>query len=290
MFYKAILILLLSVILFSCNKSSKQNSHTLNNSLSIVTTTFPCFDAVRAVSSDTSNIKLLISPGLEVHNYDPSVADIMAVENCNLFVYIGGESDEWVKKILKTTPNINALRLMDYVTPITDDDGEYDEHIWLDPKNESIIITAVANTLAAITPIDKTHATSYIAQVQSLDKKLTEVTKNIKTPILVADRFPFAYFTRRYGLSYIAAFAGCSSTTEPNTKTLIDMCNAIRQNNIKCAYYIELSNHKMAQMIKNECDVELRQLHSMQNVTRDEFLSGDTYITLMERNINALVK
>lgn len=275
--------------LISCSKSP---------SPVIVTTNFISYDAVRAVlggdNKSLDSVALLIKPGVEVHNYDPAPSDIMAVENCQLFIYIGGESDEWARKIISSSDKkFSVLRLIDYVDPLCEDDsseGDYnwDEHIWLDPNNEIAIIRAVAAAVKKIYPVVDMNASDYIKKIGDLDSRLSSVAKGLTHPIIVADRFPFIYLTSRYGIRYIAAFSGCASTTDVTPGTVIKIERAIKAESVNCIYHIELSNKKLALILKDEYSLTLRMLHSMQNVTKEEFDNGETYLTLMEKNILAL--
>ena len=273
---------------------------------SIVCTSFPCYDAARAVAGDRADVQLLIRPGAEVHSFEPTPSDIMTLADCDLFVYVGGESDAWVTDILSSfgSDAPRTLRFFDCVEGIEaehdhgvehadHDEVEYDEHIWTSPVNACAMVNAVADALCEIDPaneaIFRENAQNYVSEIEALDAQIREVVANAaRREVIFADRFPLLYFAEEYGLDWFAAFPSCSSESEPSAKTIAALIDKVVTDKIPVIYVLELSNGRTAQAISAETGAQVRTFYSMQNVTESDFSAGETYVTLMERNIAAL--
>lgn len=270
--------------------------------LSIVCTSFPCYDFARAVAGDEAEITLLIKPGTEVHSFEPTPADVLLLVQCDLFIYIGGESDAWAVDLLESFGNDapETLRLFDCVEAIeaedhdhADEDHEYDEHIWTSPKNAIAMIDALAASVSAIDPARKdvytANADDYQQQIALLDSEIRTVVENgQRREMIFADRFPFLYFAKEYGLDYVAAFPSCSSESEPSAKTIAMLIDRVAAEKIPVIYILELSSGKTAQVIAGETGAEIRTFYSMQNISEADFSAGESYLSLMRRNIDAL--
>ncbi|MFV0395879.1 MAG: metal ABC transporter substrate-binding protein [Coprobacillaceae bacterium] len=295
--------------------------------LKIVTSNFPGYDFARAVVGNEDTIDMLLKPGQESHSYDPTPQDIVKISEADIFIYTGGESDTWVDEMLKTIDNedLVCIRMMDYVDVyeeeivegmqedehVHDDDhdhddhehedeehnhedeGEYDEHVWTSPKNAITIIEAIEKAIINIdSNNEKTYqdnTDSYIKQIEEVDASIREVVNNGTTKeIIFGDRFPFRYFVEEYGLTYYAAFPGCSEQTEVDAKTIAFLVSKVEEDNIPVIFHIELSNTNIATTISNETGVKVLQFHSIHNLTESEFTSGKTYIDFMKENIENL--
>lgn len=276
---------------------------------SIVCTSFPCFDFARAVCGSADNIKLLIKPGSEVHSYDPSPSDIMAIAQCDLFICIGGESDEWVDNILESfgseTPE--TLRLFDCVEALEEEtvegmtvsgeaeehETEYDEHIWTSPLNAVKMIRMIENKLQSIDPL---HASKYSENADDYSDEINGIDDSVRSLIdhaarremIFADRFPFLYFVKEYGIDYCAAFPSCSAESEPSAKTMAYLIEKTLKDKIPVIYTIELSNQKTTKTIAEETGAEILTFHSVQTVSEEDFSNGETYVSLMQKNVEAL--
>ena len=270
--------------------------------LKVVAANFPCYDFARQVVGDRGEVTLLIKPGVEVHAYEPTPADIIAIGEADLFVYIGGEGDAWADGILAGFDGEApaALRMMDAVTPIEEagEHGgyaapEYDEHIWTSPKNAMAMVQAVADALCSLDAANadayRAAAEEYIAQIGELDAAFEEAVANgARRELVFADRFPFLYFTREYGLDYVAAFPSCTADTEPTPQTLMTLIQKVVADHIPAVYAIELSTRAVAKTVAEETGALILTLHSMQTVTQEEFDAGETYVSLMARNLEAV--
>ncbi len=287
-----------------------------DGSISIVTLGFPQYDIARAVCGNDANIRMLIRPGTEAHNYEPSISDIVAIENADVFIYNGGESDVWVDKILSSlrNRNIKIVSFMD-VEKITlykessihhshSHGGEhihhnkhkthsYDEHIWTSPKNMMVLVENVCDVLCEINPemsnIYKGNAQKYLSGIIKLDEELEAIAgESSHKLIAVADRFPFLYLAKDYDIEYMALFSGCSPEGDAGPVYMAEMIGEIKHHSIDSVFHIELSNEKMADVICENTGAKKLLLHSCQNVSKEEFESGKTYLDIMKQNIENL--
>lgn len=281
--------------------------------LSVVTTIFPAYDFARQVFGDTAEVTLLLKPGTESHSYDPTAKDIVKIDNCDLFIYNGGESDTWVDGILDAADGVNTLRMMDAVEALEeehiegmqgehygeehdehDDAEEYDEHIWTSPKNAVLIVDSVLKAAEEISPenaaIYRQNAESYIDQINALDEKFEQLFSGEKRYFVFGDRFPLLYFFKEYGLNYYAAFPGCGSEVEPSAQTISFLLDKLDdEDTIKTVFYIELSNHKLADTLAADKGLPTMEFHTCHNITADDFAAGESYVSLMTRNYEALL-
>lgn len=297
---RMLLMLLCWMMVALCGCAAAENAQ-------IVATSFPCYDLARQVAGDAADVKLLIRPGAEVHSYEPTPADILSIGEAKLFVCIGGESDAWVDGILASFGDRapETLRLIESVEALEEEhdheDGEahtgleLDEHIWTSPKNALKMLRAVEAALCGVMPeqADRMHANAddYAAEIQQLDTELEQIVANAaRTELVFADRFPFLYLARDYGLSYEAAFTSCTSETEASAQTLVRLIRTIQEDGIPAVYTIELSNGAIARTIAEETGAEILTMHSVQTVTQDEFEAGESYVSLMRKNLAAIEK
>lgn len=272
---------------------------------SVVCTSFPCYDFARAVMGDKAVfLNLLIKPGVEVHSYEPTPADIMAIAGCDLFIYIGGESDAWVEDILASFGSDvpKTLRLFDCVEAVEAEHGheddhdhaeEYDEHIWTSPVNAVRMVQAVADALieshAWYADSWRSNADAYIAEIEILDGQFRAVVEGAaRREMIFADRFPFLYFAQEYGIDYVSAFPSCAAESEPSAKTMMGLIDRVITDQIPAIYTIELSSGKTAQTISEETGAKVLTFHSVQNVSEADFSAGESYVSLMQRNLEAL--
>ena len=310
---KRLLSLLLSLLLClsllcACGGETQEPSD--DSALKIVSAVFPSYDFVRQLTAGTdAQVQLLIPPGTEVHSFDPSTRDIIAVQECDLFIYVGGENDVWVNRILSAVSgDVRTLKLMDcvilYQEETTDGmqhdhheedshGGDWDEHVWTSPKNALTIVQKLTEELTALDSANaalyESNSLAYQSQLQALDQRFSDIVSTARRDtLLFADRFPVRYFTEEYGLKYFAAFPGCSADTEPSLATVAFLVDKIRELSIPAVFTIEMSNGKLADSLCADTGVQKLQFHSCHNVTADEFAAGETYLSLMEKNAAAL--
>lgn len=276
--------------------------------VNVLTTIFPQYDFVRQIAGDKVNLQMLLKPGEESHSYEPTPQDIIAIQNCDLFIYVGGENDAWVEEILSSMDGkkLTTLCLLDCVNAVQEehvdgmkekktkhDDEEYDEHVWTAPENAEKIVNKIAQNLSNI---DSENETFYRENAESYDEKLALLDQQFETvvsgvsrkPLLFGDRFPFRYFADAYGLQYYAAFPGCASDTEPSAETMAFLINQVKEKNIPVVLKMELSNENIANAIAETTQTKVRVFYSCHNITAEQFAQGETYVSLMEANVETL--
>lgn len=293
--------------------------------ISVVTTIFPEYDWVRQVVGSNSNVEItmLLDNGVDLHSYQPTAEDIMKIASCDLFIYVGGESDEWVEDALaeSTNPDMKVINLLETLGDKVqeeevvegmeaeeeeeeegeegeEEEVEYDEHVWLSLKNAEILVDEIANNLAEIDAdnVDtyKTNAANYVTELTALDEKYaTAVSEGNADTILFGDRFPFRYLVDDYGLNYYAAFVGCSAETEASFETINFLSEKIDELGLKTVLTIENSDQKIAETIisntKNK-DAQILAMDSMQTTTSEDVANGVTYLGVMEENLKVLTE
>ena len=289
-----------------CGCSGGESADSADKPL-IITTIFPAYDFARQVFGDTAEVRMLLKPGQESNSYDPSAKDIVEINGCDLFVYNGGESDQWVESVLQAAPDVETFRMTDAVSLLDEehsegmqeeehdhdhadgDEEEYDEHVWTSPDNAAAIVRALGSRAKALFPDSNTE--SYAAQIGKIDGRLKELLDGEKRYFIFGDRFPLLYFFKHYGLNYYAAFPGCGSETEPSAQTVTFLLDKLGQPDaVKAVFCIELSGRKLADVLAEDSGLDVVEFHSCHNITADDFAAGETYVSLMERNLQTLEK
>lgn len=305
---RKIIAILLSITMLmgitACGNTAVESN---DGKISIVATIFPEYDFARAISGGNADVRMLVSPATEIHSYEPSPQDIVTVQNADLFIYIGGEGDAWVEKILSAidTSNMKILKMMDTVEIVEEeivdgmeaesdsDEIEYDEHIWTSPKNAVKMVNAICGAMSEIdeknADIYSSNAAAYNEEIEAVDNEIKQIVDSASKKMLVfGDRFPFRYFADEFGLSYYAAFPGCSGETDASANTIAKLVTRIKDNNLPAVFYVELGNHTMADSIAAQTGTKSLMLHSCHNVSREDFDNGVTYIQLMKNNAETL--
>ena len=306
---------------------TEQPSEQDDGRIRIVTTIFPPYDFARAIAGDETkaDITMLLSPGEEVHSYEPTPMDIKKIQNSNLFIYVGGENDVWVERILENMGDKRpqTLRLVDLTDTVAEEvvEGmmeerghehdhahsshthsgdsseeeheEADEHVWTSPVKAAEITEAIAAKMAEIDPDNAesytANASAYVEEIMKVDAAYREIVDNAeRRTIVFGDRFPLRYFAEEYGLEYFAAFPGCSSESEPSASTLAFLIDKVREERIPVVFSIEFSNGNIARAICESSGAVRRTFNTCHNVTREQMESGATYVSLMTENLDAV--
>ena len=288
----------------------------------VVTTIFPIYDWVREIAGDTGNteITLLLNSGVDLHSFQPSAQDILKVATCDLFIYVGGESDEWAEDALAeaVNPDMVVISLVEALGENAkaeeivegmqaeeeeeegeegeEEEPEIDEHVWLSLRNAQVFTSAIADALAQKDPANadsyRANAEAYGAKLAALDAAYAEaVDSAAHKTLLFGDRFPFRYLTDDYGLAYYAAFAGCSAETEASFGTVIFLAKKTDELQLPAVLTIEGKDHRIAEtIISSTADKnrKLLTLDSMQGTTANDIAQGATYLKIMEDNLAVL--
>ncbi len=297
---KRIISLLLAAILFLSGCGVKQNGENVSSQkekLKIVCTVFPSYDFAREIVGKYGEVTLLLPMGAESHSFNPTLSDIAMVEGCDIFVYVGGEIDPWATKIVENSSNkerinISLLEALD-ISETHNHEKEIDGHVWTSISNS---ITLCEKICEAVIKKDKQNTTSintlasgYIERLKQLKASFNEVVENAETNKLIfADRFPFYWFAKEFSLEYVAALSGCSSDTEPTLTALKTVINAVRTSGTNIVLYIEGSSGSIADKVVEETGAKKYVFHSCHNLTNEETDKGETYISLMQKNLVVL--
>lgn len=312
---RVLALILCALLLCGCAARAPQEE---DGKLHVVTTLFPYYDFARAVAGDAAEVTLLLSPGREAHSFEPTPLDAVTIANADVFVYNGGEGELWADDMLaavgETIPVVR--RMMDYVEAEEEefvegmqsaetehdhehghdedsDEIEYDEHVWTAPENAVTLCTAICEALCeadgANAETYRENCAAYCAQLRELDEAFRALRERSARDLVVfADRMPFLYFCHAYDLRYRAAFHGCSTDTEPSLATLRYLIDKVGQEEIPVIYTVDLGSRKIAEAVSECTGAQIDTLYSLQTISRADFDAGETYLTMMERNLHAL--
>ncbi len=311
--------------------------------LNIITTIFAPYDFVRQIVGDKADVTMLLPPASESHSFEPTPQDIIKINDSDVFIYVGGDSDAWVDGILESidTSNMEIITLMDCVEVVEeevvegmepdehdhgheeeadhaheeeadhaheeeadhaheeeaghehDEEIVYDEHVWTSPRNAKLIVQKISDALCVCDSANaaafQSNTAAYLTELDVLDAQFKEVVGSAaRKTIVFGDRFPFRYFADAYGLTYSAAFVGCSTETEASPATVKFLIDKVRKESIPVVFHIELGNENMTNAICEETGAKSLLLHACHNITRDDFLAGVTYVDLMKNNVETL--
>ena len=317
------LLLALFMLVGALAGCGKQNDTNQTDKLSIVTTIFPEYDWVREIlgeKADNAEITMLLDNGVDLHSYQPTADDIVKISDCDLFIYVGGESDEWVEDALRNAANgnmkvINLLEVLgdsvkteEIVEGMQEEEHEHedaeeheheeeaDEHVWLSLKNAKMLVRVISKALQELDPDNKdiyaANADAYVKKLSALDAEYqTAVDAASNKTILFGDRFPFRYLGDDYGLRYYAAFVGCSAETEAGFETISFLAKRVDELKLPCVLTIEGAQHKIAETIVRNTTAKNQRvltMDSMQSTTSKDVKNGTTYLSVMEKNLSVL--
>ena len=302
----------------SSNTSSDNSTSTENdpNKITIVATLFPQYDFARQIAGDKANIELILPPGVESHTFDPSPSDIITIHNADVFLYTGSNMETWANNIIESLPDsVHVLNVSQGITLLKSPSGghnhaeddhdhtseelnadelnQYDPHVWTSPVK--IMVQNILQTLCKVDPDNADYytenANDYLSQLDQLDQEIRTVVANgNRKEIVFGSRFALFYFTHEYGLEYKSAFDSCSTEAEPSAKTVSELINEVKEKQIPVIYYEELTDPKISRSISEETGAEMLLFHSCHNLSKADFESGATYLSLMKQNVENLKK
>ena len=312
--------ILIVCCLSACGSESDLSTASGNDKLQIVTTIFPEYDWVMNILGDNpadAEVTMLLDNGIDLHSYQPSADDIMKISTCDMFIYVGGESDEWVEDALKeaTNKNMVVIDLLDVLGDSVKEEEmvegmqesdhedeheeskpEIDEHIWLSLRNAEKITERISKDLQRIdsanAQVYMTNSDAYIKKLSDLDSQYSDaVSASCVKTLIFGDRFPFRYLTDDYGLTYYAAFEGCSAETEARFETISFLAKKVDELSLHAVMTIEGDDHRIAETIVQNTagrDQQILTMDSMQSTTSKDVKNGSTYLSVMEKNLSVL--
>lgn len=301
------------------SSEENHNTGTDDGKISVVTTIFPPYDFVREIAGDNVDLKMLLKPGEETHSYEPTPQDIIAIQESDIFIYVGGENDIWVEDILSSMPEDDCitLKLVDCVDTVeeehvegmkespghseeeeasgADDESahEIDEHVWTSPVNASEISENIKDVLCKADPQNQSvyeeNCDLYRQKLSDLDSRFREVVSNAERHLIIfGDRFPFRYFADEYGLDYYAAFPGCAGDTEPSAATMAFLIDKVKQEKVPAVLKMELTSSNIADAVAEATGTEVKVFYSCHNLSAEDFENGETYLSMMRKNVETL--
>ena len=325
---KRIVLVLSMVIILGClSACNKENSGMASeDKISMVATVFPEYDWLMNVLGDNpggAEVTMLLDNGVDLHSYQPTADDIIKISTCDLFIYVGGESDAWVEDALRGALNKNmvVVNLLDTLGDSVkeeevvegmqaeeehdhdadedhdhEEEAEYDEHVWLSVKNVAVLVQKISEAVQKADPENaetyKKNTASYLEKLNALDKEYeAAISAGTYNTILFGDRFPFRYLVDDYGLKYYAAFVGCSAETEASIETITFLSGKVDELNLPCVLTIEGSDRRIAETIVQNTktkDQKILSIDSMQSTTSKDIKNGTTYLSVMEKNLDVL--
>ncbi len=290
------LFLLAATLLCGCAKPAPDDG------INIVATVFPAFTLAESAAGENATVSMLLDPGTEIHNFEPTASDIKKIENADIFIYTGGESDTWIESVLAGLDrDIEIIKMTDHSSLIYEHGehdehshkGHADEHVWLSPENAKSIITAIAEALAKIDSGNASaymkNAESFCAEVDTLAAETAAVIASAQNKTLVvADRFPLKYFCDYFSLPAVAAFDACDHFSDASAKTVLRLIKTVENEGLSHVFYLENGSGYLADTVCEETGAEKLIFHSMHTVSREDFSRGVTYLDIMRQNIAAL--
>lgn len=290
--------------------------------LTVVATIFPEYDWVMQILGDraqNADVTMLLDNGVDLHSFQPTAKDIVTISNCDVFIYVGGESDEWVEDALAEAVNkdmvvVNLLETLGDAAKEEEivegmeageeeegeegeEEAEYDEHVWLSLRNAQILTQAIADALAEVDTengnVYQANASAYNEKLAALDAQYRQMAEaaDCKT-VLFGDRFPFRYMVDDYGIDYYAAFVGCSAETEASFETIAFLANRLNELGLKHVMTLEGNDGKLAQTVISTAgnNADILTMDSMQSCTTKDVKAGVTYLSIMEKNLEVLTQ
>ena len=279
--------------------------------IDIIASSFPAYDAARAIVGEDAKLSMLLPVGSDSHSYEPSAEDAVRIAEADLFVYNGGEGDSWIEDLISSLDGVRAFRLVDHVPTLlhesqdgiveAEDEHDHDhghgdlvdEHVWTSLENEMAIVDSLCAEISSLDPEKgeayRRRADAYIAQIENLRQAFVRIVADAqRRTIVVADRFPLIYFAREFGLDWLAAYPGCAAGSEPSVRTVAAMIDFVRDNDIPVVLHMENANTALSSVIADETGARVLQFNSAHSVTKREFDQGMTYVDLMEENLKTL--
>ena len=274
--------------------------------LSVVTTLFPLYDFAREIGEDKVDVTLLLPPGVEAHTFEPRPADMVRIDRADVFVYTGRFMEPWVADLLKGVTNkslavvdssegISLLEEADHDEEAGHPHGGMDPHIWLDFSNAAKMVDNICAAMVQKDPQNKdfytANAAAYRQKLEQLDGQYRRTLEKCKSRTIIhAGHFAFGYMAKRYNLTFLSAYKGFTPDAEPTPKDMADLIDKMKQAGVKYVYFEELISPKVAQTLAQETGAQLLPLNGAHNVSKEALARGDTFISIMQRNLESLKK
>lgn len=293
----SLLLILALLPLAGCMGESSDNSK-----IQITATLFPQYDFARHIGGDKVEVTLLLPPGQESHHYDPSPSDMSKISKSDLFIYTGDMMESWAGDIassvggnVKVVDASKSIPLYSRADEELSHDHTLDPHIWLDFDNAKAMCAHIAAELILLSPENEAYFTQnlmdYTNELTLLDDEFKKEFENGQEKELVfGGRFAVGYLTRRYNIKYQSAYDSCSANAEPSVQDITALSDFVKEKDIKVVFCEEFSDPKIAREIASANNAEVLVLHSCHNISSEERENGETFISIMRKNLSNIRK
>lgn len=299
---KLIFLLLIPLFLFtSCERKEVIDE----DRIVISALDFPSYDIARSVVKDRADLVMILPPGASVHSYELTSSDVIKILSSDVFIFTGGESQSYIKELLENsgfssrifslleTSPVKLKEQSEGIINIHAEDEAYDEHVWTSLENEKALVSSFSSLLASLDEENASfyaeNAEEYVSEIEKLEEEIKSlVSSSLRKEIVIADRFPLLYFFTEFGLSWYAAYPGCAEETEVNAKTVSLLIDIVRERDIPSVVHMELSSQLLSDAISKETGCSVLTFNSVHTISKEDFEAGETYISLMRRNIETL--
>lgn len=300
-----LIVVVLGIVLIFNNGTNKTIYEA--EKVNVITSIYPIYDFAREVGGEKANVNMLLSPGVEIHDFEPTPQDIMNIQESDLFLYTGEELEPWAETVISGIDEIDNIRNVSVGIGLIETEEheehgtfheeheKYDTHIWLDPQKSIKIVENIREEFCREDPDNKEYyiknAENYILRLEQLDEEIQEVVDNSESKeIAFGGPFSYAYFVKRYNLNYISAYDSCGENSEPSAQKIFSVITEMKEKNIPVIFYKELSSGNIVNTIADETGAEKLEFHSIHSVSQEELENNETYLTIMYKNLENLKK
>ena len=298
-------LVLLGLFLMAC--SPEKTTETKEEKIKVIATFYPMYEFTKAVLGDEGEVELLIPAGTEAHDYEPSAKSVAKMSDADAIIYNSHAFETWMEGILsnldsRQTAIIEASRNIPLLSLEEEEEAEHEEvghshehsedpHVWLDPVMAMKQVEQIRDDLSLKYPekeaIFTENAQKYLTELSRLDQEYQEAFKNATQRTFVTQHLAFSYLAKQYNLTQ-DSMSGLSSEEEPSPKRLAELKKFILENQIEYIYFEDNTAAKTARTLAEETGVELAALSTIESITNEQQAAGETYLSLMEKNLNSL--
>ena len=283
-FWLTISIFALSACTFMATDESGQNK------IKVVTSFYPLYEIAKQVGGDYVEIKNLVPPGAEPHDYELTPKDIASVYESQILVVNGAALEPWLDRISTDLKNQSKTVVVDE-SKLFPDLVSGDPHLWMNPVQYSKEVDVFVKALSGVDPAHldyyQTHAQRFKKLLADLDNEFKNGLQQCALHEFVTNHAAFGYLSKQYGLTMIP-IAGLSPDAEPSVKTIADLLKLIQQKNVHYILTESLVSHKIADTIAAEAGAKTLVLNPLEGLTVDEMAQGKNYISVMQENLKNL--
>lgn len=296
-----------ALVLVACGHSEAKKT----NKLQIVTTFYPMQAFTKQVVGDTADVTVLVKPGVEPHDFEPSAKDVSLIQKSDAFIYNNENLETWVNKTTKDMKDVTVIKASQGITLLpgstSDDEAEhdhdhdneathehvYDPHVWLAPSLAIKEVTTIRDALIKKFPdkqaIFTKNASAYLTKLQNLDQAYRDGLANPKQKDFVTQHAAFAYLAKEYGLNQVSV-SGINPEVEPSAARLKTLKAFVEKHGIRYIYFEENASDKVATTLAKEVKVKTLPLNPLESLTADQEKAGEDYISVMTENLKNLQK